>query len=110
MSFRTMTCMQAQAIPNFRSAVLDHFPVHAHTKQHMSAPDAACQLPASNAEITACLMRASKTADEQLNKTYADSEKYCPQTSKKICRQHNECGSSSAMQIDEGGSSNGGSL
>jgi len=39
--------------------------------QHMNAPDSPCQAPASNAEITACFISASKKADEQLNKTYA---------------------------------------
>ena len=39
--------------------------------QHMNAPDAPCQPPASNAEMTACFIQASKTADERLNKAYS---------------------------------------
>jgi uncharacterized protein YecT (DUF1311 family) len=39
--------------------------------QHMNAPDAPCQKPASNAEMTACFVSASKTADEKLSKMYA---------------------------------------
>jgi uncharacterized protein YecT (DUF1311 family) len=38
--------------------------------QHMNAPDAPCQAPASNAETTVCFISASKAADEQLNKIY----------------------------------------
>jgi uncharacterized protein YecT (DUF1311 family) len=36
--------------------------------QHMNAPDSPCKAPASNAEMTACFISASKTADERLNK------------------------------------------
>jgi|SRR5690348_7360696 uncharacterized protein YecT (DUF1311 family) len=39
--------------------------------QHMNAPDAPCQPPASNAEMTSCFIQASKAADERLNKTYS---------------------------------------
>jgi uncharacterized protein YecT (DUF1311 family) len=38
--------------------------------QHMNALDAPCQGPAANAEMTACFISASKTADERLNKIY----------------------------------------
>lgn len=39
--------------------------------QHMNAPDSPCKPPASNAEMTACFISASKTADERLNKVYS---------------------------------------
>ncbi len=38
--------------------------------QHMNAPDSPCKGPASNAEMTACFISASKTADERLNRIY----------------------------------------
>lgn len=39
--------------------------------QHMNAPDSPCKAPASNAEMTACFVSASKAADERLNKIYS---------------------------------------
>jgi uncharacterized protein YecT (DUF1311 family) len=38
--------------------------------QHMNATDAPCHGPASNAEMTACFVSASKVAAEHLNKIY----------------------------------------
>lgn len=46
------------------------FPGGNANAQHMNAPDSPCKSPASNAEMTACFISASKTADERLNKTY----------------------------------------
>lgn len=37
----------------------------------MNAPDSPCKGPASNAEMTACFISASKAADERLNKIYS---------------------------------------
>ncbi|MGA2237259.1 MAG: lysozyme inhibitor LprI family protein [Terriglobales bacterium] len=67
-----MAYMQSQPMAHFRLLFLatclflsDHL-----NAQHMNAPDAPCQAPASNAETTACFVSASKVADEQLNKIY----------------------------------------
>jgi uncharacterized protein YecT (DUF1311 family) len=38
--------------------------------QHMNSPDSPCKAPASNAEMTACFVSVSKTAEERLNRIY----------------------------------------
>ncbi len=67
-----MISMQSQPTPHFcflflSICLLVSFSAHA---QHLNAADAPCHGPASNAEMTACFISASKTADEQLNNTY----------------------------------------
>jgi uncharacterized protein YecT (DUF1311 family) len=68
-----MTYMKSQPIAHFCLLFIATCFFHTDhaSAQHMNAPDAPCQGPASNAEATACFISASKAADEQLNKIYA---------------------------------------
>ncbi|MGA8622092.1 MAG: lysozyme inhibitor LprI family protein [Candidatus Sulfotelmatobacter sp.] len=70
MASRTMTHMPSKPAPQLLCLIL-LFLGEALYAQHMNAPDAPCQAPASNAEKTACFIQESKTADGRLNKIYA---------------------------------------
>src|SRR5436189_500193 len=65
--------MQSRMKPQLRFMIVAScFALSNYSKaQHMNAPDAPCQKPASNAETTACFISASKAADEELNRMYA---------------------------------------
>jgi uncharacterized protein YecT (DUF1311 family) len=67
-----MPYMQLQPIAHFQLLLLAtcFFLTDYASAQHMNAPDAPCQGPASNAETTACFISASKSADEHLNEIY----------------------------------------
>jgi uncharacterized protein YecT (DUF1311 family) len=68
-----MTSMQSTLRSHFRLLLFLAICVCVSNRasaQHMNAQDAPCQAPASNAEMTACFISASKTADERLNKIY----------------------------------------
>jgi uncharacterized protein YecT (DUF1311 family) len=67
-----MAVMQSQRAVRFRLVLtVTCLVLSNHSMaQHMNAPDAPCQAPASNAETTACFISASKAADAELNKAY----------------------------------------
>jgi uncharacterized protein YecT (DUF1311 family) len=71
MASRTMTHMQSQPASRLHLLCFILLVVGRTYGQHMNAPDAPCQSPASNAEMTSCFIQTSKAADERLNKTYS---------------------------------------